>query len=96
MEKSQLQRDLEASRESEKECSETMLKYKMKLFKTKEERDRTYDTLQNCKKQYNNLYDAYIVKTRRLLAIEELFTKQNKLPGLISKEASLLMSNIYL
>ena len=68
----------------------------MKLFKTKEERDRTYDTLQNCKKQYNALYDAYVTKTRRLMAIEEVFAKQNKLPGLISKEASIVMSNLIL
>lgn len=92
-EKSHLQQELEKSKQVEKESSETCLKYKLKLYKTKEERDRTYDTLQNCKKQYNSLYDAYVVKTRRLIAIEDMFTKQKKLPGLISKEAALLMSN---
>lgn len=92
-EKSRLQQELERYQEAEKESSESCLKYKMKLFKTKEERDRTYDSLQSCKKQYNSLYDAYVAKTRRLMAIEEVFTKQKKLPGLISKEASLMMSN---
>lgn len=92
-EKAQLQKEVEKCNQKEKESSESCLKYKMKLFKTKEERDRTYDSLQNCKKQYNALYDAYVVKSRHLVAIEEVFTKQKKLPGLISKEASLFMSN---
>ncbi|KAL5278752.1 hypothetical protein ACFFRR_003398 [Megaselia abdita] len=93
-EKTHLQQELEKCERQEKESTETCLKYKMKLFKTKEERDRTYDTLQNCKKQYNSLYDAYVVKTRRLMAIEEVFIKQKKLPGLISKEASVLMKRM--
>ncbi|XP_055904593.1 uncharacterized protein LOC129940314 [Eupeodes corollae] len=60
---------------------------KMKLFAIEEERDKMYENLEKLKAKYNKLHTAYLEKVKRCKALEEVFSRQKLLPGLVKKSA---------
>ncbi|XP_020799187.1 daple-like protein [Drosophila serrata] len=60
---------------------------KILAFQLEEERDRIVETLQQHKKKYNKLHDAYLEKVKRCRALEEMFKRQKTLTGLVMKSA---------
>ncbi|XP_017025474.1 tropomyosin [Drosophila kikkawai] len=60
---------------------------KILAFQLEEERDRVVETLQQHKKKYNKLHDAYLEKVKRCRALEEMFKRQKTLTGLVMKSA---------
>ncbi|KAH8249611.1 hypothetical protein KR032_010886 [Drosophila birchii] len=60
---------------------------KILAFQLEEERDRLVETLQQHKKKYNKLHDAYLEKVKRCRALEEMFKRQKTLTGLVMKSA---------
>lgn len=57
------------------------------VFQLEEERDRLVETVQQHKKKYNKLHDAYLEKVKRCRALEEMFKRQKTLTGLVMKSA---------
>jgi len=60
---------------------------KIMAFQLEEERDRLVETLQQHKKKYNKLHDAYLEKVKRCRALEEMFKRQKTLTGLVMKSS---------
>ncbi|KAH8285800.1 hypothetical protein KR018_008608 [Drosophila ironensis] len=60
---------------------------KIQAYQMQEERDRLQETLQQHKKKYNKLHDAYLEKVKRCRALEEMFKRQKTLTGLVMKSA---------
>ncbi|XP_001356381.3 daple-like protein [Drosophila pseudoobscura] len=56
-------------------------------FQMEEERDQLVETVQQHKKKYNKLHDAYLEKVKRCKALEEMFKRQKTLTGLVMKSA---------
>jgi len=56
-------------------------------FQLEEERDRLVETVQQHKKKYNKLHDAYLEKVKRCRALEEMFKRQKTLTGLVMKSS---------
>ncbi|XP_016995959.2 putative uncharacterized protein MYH16 [Drosophila takahashii] len=60
---------------------------KIMAFQLEEERDRLVETVQQHKKKYNKLHDAYLEKVKRCRALEEMFKRQKTLTGLVMKSS---------
>ncbi|KAH8412401.1 hypothetical protein KR009_001808 [Drosophila setifemur] len=60
---------------------------KIMAYQMEEERDRLVETVQQHKKKYNKLHDAYLEKVKRCRALEEMFKRQKTLTGLVMKSA---------
>ncbi|XP_030377074.1 uncharacterized protein LOC115625970 [Scaptodrosophila lebanonensis] len=60
---------------------------KIKAFQLEGERDSLLEALQQHKKKYNRLHEAYLDKVKRCKALEEMFKRQKTLTGLVMKSA---------
>ncbi|XP_041674973.1 protein Daple [Drosophila eugracilis] len=60
---------------------------KIMAFQLEEERDQLVETVQQHKKKYNKLHDAYLEKVKRCRALEEMFKRQKTLTGLVMKSS---------
>ncbi|XP_016974468.1 protein Daple [Drosophila rhopaloa] len=60
---------------------------KILAFQLEEERDRLMELVQQHKKKYNKLHDAYLEKVKRCRALEEMFKRQKTLTGLVMKSS---------
>ncbi|KAM7351647.1 uncharacterized protein ACRADG_004419 [Cochliomyia hominivorax] len=82
-----LRQELQHLKDEEHSKSSVHIEAKLKAFKFEEERDRMYEKLENIKRKYNQLHEAYLQKVKRCKALEDVFNRQKTLNGLVMKSA---------
>lgn len=82
-----LRQKLESLTAEDRSHSNLHIEAKLKAFQYEEERDRMYEKLEKIKRKYNQLHEAYTQKVKRCKALEEVFSRQKTLNGLVMKSA---------
>ncbi|XP_073822030.1 uncharacterized protein [Musca autumnalis] len=86
-ENTQLRQDIERLSRDERSKSTLNVEARLKAYQFENERDNMYEQLEKMKRKYNQLHTAFVAKVQRCKALEDVFSRQKTLNGLVMKSA---------